>query len=56
MADRSSLGMVGYIFGGVTLAVMLIAFLVVKGHLDGRYALGGAEQPIVAASVPSMIR
>ena len=39
MADRSGLGFLGYIFGGVTLAVMLTAFTVVAGHVEGRLAL-----------------
>jgi hypothetical protein len=45
MADRTSLGILGYIFGGVTVAVMLMAFTVVLGHVEGRLAL---ETPYVA--------
>jgi hypothetical protein len=34
MADKSSLGFVGFIFGGITFAVTLIAFLVVREHVQ----------------------
>jgi len=39
MADRRSLKFVGFIFATVTLAVMLTAGMVVKGHADGAYSL-----------------
>jgi hypothetical protein len=39
MADRVGLGFLGFIFGGVTAAVMLVAATVVIGHVDGRLAL-----------------
>ena len=42
MADRRSLGIVGFVFGSVTAAVMLIAVMVVKHHVDGRLTLDGA--------------
>ncbi len=38
-ADRAGLGVLGFIFGGVTAAVMLVACTVVVGHLDGRLQL-----------------
>ena len=41
MADRSGLKLVGFIFATVTLAVMLTAGMVVKGHADGAYTLDG---------------
>ena len=41
MADRSALQFVGFIFATVTLAVMLVAGMVVKGHADGVYTLDG---------------
>ena len=44
MADRSGLEFLGYIFAGVTLAVMLTAFTVVLGHANGRLALEAAPQ------------
>jgi len=36
MADKSSLGLLGFLFGGVTFAVTIIAFLVVRDHVEGR--------------------
>lgn len=50
MADRRSLGIVGFVFGGVTAAVMLIALMVVKHHVDGRLTLDGPRAPVIAAS------
>ncbi len=46
MADRGSLGFLGYIFGGVTALVMVTAFGVVIGHVDGRLALDPAPSAI----------
>jgi hypothetical protein len=43
MADRSGLKFVGFIFATVTLAVMLTAAMVVKGHADGAYTLDGVS-------------
>ena len=52
MADRRSLGIVGFVFGSVTAAVMLIAVMVVvKHHVDGRLSLDGPRMPVIAASV-----
>ena len=39
MADRAGLGFLGFIFGGITAAVMLIAATVVISHVDGRFVL-----------------
>jgi hypothetical protein len=39
MADRASLGFLGFIFGGITAAVMLMAVTVVAAHVDGRLML-----------------
>lgn len=36
MADKNGLGVLGLFFGGVTFAVTLIAFLVVRDHIEGR--------------------
>ena len=55
MADRRSLGIVGFVFGGVTAAVMLVAVVVVKHHVDSR-ALDEARRPVIAASAQSVIR
>ncbi len=41
-ADRTTLGFVGLIFGGVTIAVILTAATVVMAHVDGRIALDAA--------------
>jgi hypothetical protein len=43
MADRGGLKFVGFIFATVTLAVMLTAAMVVKGHADGAYTLDGVS-------------
>ena len=43
MADRSHLKLVGFIFATVTLAVMLVTGMVVRGHADGVYSLDGAS-------------
>lgn len=37
MADHTGLKLVGLLFASVTLAVMLTAAMMVKGHADGRY-------------------
>ena len=55
MADRRSLGIVGFVFGGVTAAVMLIAIMVVKQHVD-RMAIEDQRLPVIAASAQSVIR
>jgi hypothetical protein len=47
MADRAGLGFLGFIFGGVTAAVMLMAATVVVAHVDGRLML---DVPIHIAS------
>ena len=39
MADKNSLGALGLFFGGVTFAVTLIAFLLVRDHMEGRLHL-----------------
>ena len=39
MADQRGLKFLGFIFATVTLAVMLTAGMVVKGHADGAYTL-----------------
>jgi hypothetical protein len=37
MADQRGLKFLGFIFATVTLAVMLTAGMVIKGHADGAY-------------------
>ena len=39
MADRGALKLVGFFFATATLAVMLVAGMVVKGYADGGYTL-----------------
>jgi hypothetical protein len=41
MADRRSLGILGFVLGSVTAAVMLIAVFVIKNHVDGRLTHDG---------------
>ena len=55
MADRRSLGFVGFVFGGITAAVMLVAVMVVKHHVDGRLTMDG-RAPVVLASAQTVIR
>src|SRR5262245_38446525 len=40
MADRKSLGIIGFILGLVTAAVMLVGVVVVRSHADGQFELG----------------
>jgi hypothetical protein len=51
MADRKSLGMLGFMFCGVTAAVMLIAVLVVKSHINGRLTLDAAQVQVMTSAV-----
>jgi hypothetical protein len=39
MADRSALSILGFIFSGVAATVTLIAYLVVRDHMDGHLSL-----------------
>ena len=55
MADRSALGKLGWAFGAVTAAVLLMAAVVVKSHLDGRLSYDGG-QPVAAASMSTIVR
>jgi cell division protein FtsN len=56
MADRRSLGIVGFVFGGITAAVMLVAVMVVKNHVDSRANLDQARPSVMAASAQAVIR
>jgi hypothetical protein len=47
-ADRTGLGFLGFIFGGVTAAVMLVAVTVVIGHAEGRLVLDAPYTQIAA--------
>jgi hypothetical protein len=54
VADRRSLGILGFVLGGVTADVMLVAVIVVKQHVDGRVTLD--RLPTMAASAQTVIR
>ena len=56
MADSKSLGILGFGFGGITVAIMLMAAVVVKGHVDGRLSLDNASGPVVSVTSPVTIR
>ncbi len=56
MADRRSLGILGFVFGGVTAAVMLVAVMVVKSHIDGRVTFDPARTPVALASAQTFVR
>jgi hypothetical protein len=47
MADRTSLGLLGFIFGGVTAAVVFMATVVVVNHVEGRFVLDAPPTTIV---------
>jgi hypothetical protein len=53
MADKSSLGILGFVFAAITAAVMLTAFVVVSGHVDGRLALDSG-QAVASVSTTSV--
>ena len=55
MADRRSLGIVGFVFGGITAAVMLVAIMVVKHHVDGRASLDDARSSVMASFARTVI-
>ena len=42
MADKRSLGVLGFLFGGITAAVTLTAFLVVRAHIEGHLQFADA--------------
>jgi hypothetical protein len=42
MADKAGLGLLGFLFGSITLAVAVIAFMVVRVYVDGRLQLESA--------------
>lgn len=51
-ADRHGLGFLGFIFGGLTAAVMTMAATITIGHIDGTLSL---ETAAVVAEAPTMI-
>ena len=56
MADRRSLGILGFVFAGVTAAVMLVAVVVVKSNIDSRLTLDSGRAPVALASAQTVIR
>jgi hypothetical protein len=58
MADKNGLGVLGLLFGGITLAVTLVAFLVVRDHVqrlkidEAAMTLQRASSQLASASVP----
>ena len=55
MADQKSLGIIGFLLGGVTAVVMAIGVFVVTSHIGGRMSLDDAR-PVVSASLPTVVR
>ncbi len=55
MADRRSLGIIGYILSGVAAVVMGVGTFVVQAHLTGRYVLDD-PRPVVADSLSTSAR
>jgi hypothetical protein len=43
MADKRSLGLLGFLFGGITVAVILTAFLLVRAHVEGHLQFADAR-------------
>ena len=52
MADKRSLGLLGFLFGGITVIVSLTAFFVVRAHIEGdlRFGDAGLVSQIVVTS------
>lgn len=43
LADKNSLGLVGWILAGITAGVVLIAGVLVVDHVEGRLVLDGSQ-------------
>jgi hypothetical protein len=56
MADRSSLRLIGFMFGAITAVVIATGLFVVQRHLDGRMMLDDGQRPVVSASLPTFVR
>jgi hypothetical protein len=48
MADRSALGILGFILSGTALTVVAIAYLVVRDHVQGRLVLDAHARAVYA--------
>jgi hypothetical protein len=55
MADRKSLGIIGFVLGGITAAVIGVGVMVVQGHLNGRLTFDNGTRPVVSASLPIVL-
>jgi hypothetical protein len=55
MADRKGLGIIGFVLGGITAAIVMIGVMVVHAHLDGQLSLEEAR-PLVSASLLTVVR
>jgi hypothetical protein len=55
VADRRSLGMIGYILSGVAVVVIGVGIFVVQANLTGRYVLDDPD-PVVSNSLPTIAR
>ena len=49
MADRTGLGVLGFVFGGVTAVVLLIAAFIVTSHVDAGPAFDDARDANAAS-------
>ena len=52
MADRKSLRSIGFLLGGIAVAVVLLAGMVMQAHVDGRLSLEAARGQIAADAGP----
>jgi len=50
MADRGALSLLGLIFSGVAATVTVIAYLVVRDHVDGHLKLETTGASVVSAA------
>jgi hypothetical protein len=50
MADRTTLGVLGFIFCGIAATVITVAYLVVSNHIEGRLVLGDNARAVYAVA------
>jgi hypothetical protein len=55
MADRRSLGIIGYILSGVAAVVIGVGIFVVQAHLTGHYIIDD-PRPVDSNSLPTIAR
>jgi hypothetical protein len=56
MANRKSLGIIGFVLGAVTASIMVVGIMVVQAHLDGRLSLDEPQRSVASASLPTVVR